>query len=330
MSTGSNPARTRPRRRARTVAVAAVLVGGAVLVGDPASAAGTGALTPYLDCVSTNAQTGQVTAYFGYDNTFANAMDYAVGDDNQAFPVDAFQGQPTYFNQGDYPQVFPVSYDPAVFPAVTWILDGQEATADATSPACVNGVTSPADELTADSAELTGVIVPGGAADAGYSFEYGTSTALGSTTPAQAGTGGTQPELVRAALGGLAPGTAYYYRIDTHSGAVSTQGQILSFTTPAAAPLAISTRRLAEATAGTAYTAQLAGSGGVAPYAWSVVRGALPRGLTLDPVTGAISGTPTTGCDEWFTVELTSPGLPGLKAATRSLHIEVRRARPVR
>jgi hypothetical protein len=32
--------------------------------------------------------------------------------------------------------------------------------------------------------------------------------------------------------------------------------------------------------------------GGLAPYAWSLASGALPTGLTLDPATGAIRGTP--------------------------------------
>jgi Putative Ig domain len=328
MTMGSNSARTRPRRRVRAAAVAAVVVGGAVLIGDPASAAANGALTPYLNCVTTDAQTGDVTAYFGYDNTLGSAEDFAVGDDNQTFPVDAFQGQPTYFNQGDYAQVFPVTFDPQVFQTVSWVLDGQLATASASSRACVSGVTAPAEGLTPDRAVLTGVVVPGGAAG-GYSFAYGASRALGSTTPVQDTAAGTQPELVQAAVGGLAPSTTYYYRIDASSGSVTTQGQILSFTTPAAAPLAVSTRELAEATVGTAYTARLAGSGGVAPYVWSVVRGALPVGLTLNPATGAITGKPRAAGNASFTVRLASPGLPGLKAATSSLHIEVRRAQPV-
>ncbi|QMU71081.1 Ig domain-containing protein [Streptacidiphilus sp. P02-A3a] len=313
------------RRRARTAALAAVLVGGAALAGDPASAAGTGSLTPYLDCVTTNAQSGDVTAYFGYDNTFGNAMTFGVGDQNQAFPVDAFQGQPTYFDQGNYPQVFQVTFSPAVFPGVTWVLDGQEANATPQSPACVEGVTSPATAITADGAEVTGVVVPAGA-DSGYTFEYGTSGALGSTTPVQAVGGGTQPELVQAALTGLAPRTSYYYRIDADSGSVTTQGQILSFTTPAATPLVIGTRELARATVGTAYTARLAGTGGAAPYLWTLVGGALPAGLRLDPATGVISGVPTARGEARFSVRLSCPGLPGLRPVTRSLHLTVERA----
>jgi hypothetical protein len=35
-------------------------------------------------------------------------------------------------------------------------------------------------------------------------------------------------------------------------------------------------------------------TGGTAPYTYSISAGSLPTGLTLDPSTGAISGTPTT------------------------------------
>jgi virginiamycin B lyase len=44
---------------------------------------------------------------------------------------------------------------------------------------------------------------------------------------------------------------------------------------------------------GTAYSASLTANGGTAPYTWSVSAGSLPTGLTLDPATGAISGTPS-------------------------------------
>ncbi len=44
---------------------------------------------------------------------------------------------------------------------------------------------------------------------------------------------------------------------------------------------------------GQPYSLTLAATGGVAPYAWQLTSGSLPAGLTLNPTTGAISGTPT-------------------------------------
>lgn len=52
------------------------------------------------------------------------------------------------------------------------------------------------------------------------------------------------------------------------------------------------------------YTTSLSATGGVAPYAWSVVGGALPAGLTISPASGAISGTPTAQGNFNFTVQV--------------------------
>ncbi|VVE76123.1 autotransporter outer membrane beta-barrel domain-containing protein [Pandoraea anapnoica] len=66
--------------------------------------------------------------------------------------------------------------------------------------------------------------------------------------------------------------------------------------------------------AGQAYTQTFTASGGVAPYRYTVTSGALPAGLTLDPVSGVLSGTATSTGTSTFTVTVrdssTGPGTP--------------------
>lgn len=62
---------------------------------------------------------------------------------------------------------------------------------------------------------------------------------------------------------------------------------------PPSGPLTLTCASSA-ATQGTAYSSALIASGGTAPYTFSLFAGLLPIGLTLDPATGDITGTPTT------------------------------------
>lgn len=57
-------------------------------------------------------------------------------------------------------------------------------------------------------------------------------------------------------------------------------------------PLQIVTTALPGATRGVAYSLQLVGDGGLAPYTWSKSLGTIPSGMTLS-TTGVLSGTPT-------------------------------------
>ncbi|RMD79932.1 MAG: hypothetical protein D6809_02435, partial [Gammaproteobacteria bacterium] len=96
------------------------------------------------------------------------------------------------------------------------------------------------------------------------------------------------------------------------------EGFVVRFGSPAA--LAVDTSVLPEATVGLAYGFSLQASGGITPYAWSIAAGSLPPGLSLDPATGAISGTPTTAGSYSFTVQVTDA--VG-STATRSLSLVV-------
>jgi len=58
------------------------------------------------------------------------------------------------------------------------------------------------------------------------------------------------------------------------------------------------------------YHSQIPGSGGTPPYSWSISSGQLPPGISLDPVTGYLDGTPTQVGSFNFVATLTDSGLP--------------------
>ena len=69
-------------------------------------------------------------------------------------------------------------------------------------------------------------------------------------------------------------------------------------------PMVITATSLPAGTAGQAYHGGFTLTGGVPPYNWLIDAGTLPPGLTINPSTGQISGTPTTAGTFTFTVEV--------------------------
>ncbi len=69
----------------------------------------------------------------------------------------------------------------------------------------------------------------------------------------------------------------------------------------------ITTAGLPVGEVGVAYQAYPVVGGGITPYTWSIVSGALPPGLSLNVSTGAISGTPTTSGSSSFTLSSCAP-----------------------
>ena len=88
------------------------------------------------------------------------------------------------------------------------------------------------------------------------------------------------------------------------------------------APLVITTSSLPAGTVGTPYNAALAATGGSTPYTWSLAAGRLPRGLSLAPSTGVISGTPTKRETITLTVRVTDSNSA---TATKVLGIRINR-----
>lgn len=69
--------------------------------------------------------------------------------------------------------------------------------------------------------------------------------------------------------------------------------------------LTITTSQLPNATLGTGYSAGLSAIGGTSPYTWSLVSGTPPQGLSLNPFTGVIYGTPTAAGTFTFMIKVT-------------------------
>ncbi|MGV3661792.1 MAG: hypothetical protein ACO1TE_16520 [Prosthecobacter sp.] len=96
-----------------------------------------------------------------------------------------------------------------------------------------SATTLAAADVTTGGATLRGFVNPNGAPSTA-AFEYGTSTAYGSTasvtlTPAN----GTEEQYVTAPLTGLLGNTTYHYRLKAQTGAYAEYGEDMTFTTPA-------------------------------------------------------------------------------------------------
>ena len=89
------------------------------------------------------------------------------------------------------------------------------------------------------------------------------------------------------------------------------------------ATLTVTPASLPGANVGIAYSQQLTVTGGVAPYSFAVGSGALPAGLTLNPTTGLISGTPTAAGDFPFTVTVTDSTSGTAATATVNFTLQV-------
>ena len=122
-----------------------------------------------------------------------------------------------------------------------------------------------------------------------------------------------------------AAGTSHFTISEADSGnpvqTVSAAESITIINTPA---LSVASTALPSPTVGQQYSATLSAAGGIAPFTWSVTSGTLPQGLSLDPATGIISGTPSAAGSSTFTVQAKDSATQGSPAtATAQLSITV-------
>ncbi|HEY2295160.1 MAG TPA: Ig domain-containing protein, partial [Thermoanaerobaculia bacterium] len=152
-----------------------------------------------------------------------------------------------------------------------------------------------ADAITANSATLHATVNPNGLPTT-VSFDYGSgSPPLFVSTPPQNIGNGQVFVPFSANIGSLTCGTTYTYYANATNSAGTTPGPRETFdTSPCGSNLTIVTTSLPDAPPNQPYSTQLAASGGTgAGYIWSLEDGSLPAGLTLNALTGVISGTPT-------------------------------------
>ncbi len=88
-------------------------------------------------------------------------------------------------------------------------------------------------------------------------------------------------------------------------------------------PLTIVTTTLPTGTVGTSYfLGGVYAAGGTPDYSYATTQGSLPSGLTLDPTSGIISGTPTSSGTSSFTVQAADSG--GSQPVSQALSITVK------
>ncbi|GAC1437207.1 MAG: hypothetical protein NVSMB51_10440 [Solirubrobacteraceae bacterium] len=97
-----------------------------------------------------------------------------------------------------------------------------------------------------------------------------------------------------------------------------------SVTLTVTAPVVVSPGSLPDGTVNTPYDQVISASGGSGPYTYAVGAGALPDGLSLDPNSGELSGTPTTPGDYAFTVIATDAnGATGSQDYTPTINDQI-------
>ncbi len=100
-------------------------------------------------------------------------------------------------------------------------------------------------------------------------------------------------------------------------GANAEQGSAYVFAGVACPAITLDPPSLPNGAAGSPYNWSITASGATGPYNYSVSSGTLPAGLTLDPTTGTLSGTPATAGTFNFTITATGSGLcPGSRDYT--------------
>ncbi len=177
--------------------------------------------------------------------------------------------------------------------------------------------TRPATGISTTIATLEALVNPNGLPSVAW-FEWGPENDPGSfvSTPERDVGSAFTDQAFSEGLTGLEPGTSYFFRAAARNSIGTSRGEVLQLTTEAL--LEIRTEALPSAAVDLPYEASLEAIGGDGTYAWSVVSGSLPPGLTLSS-SGQITGTPPDLGTFTFTVQVAS----GTQVVSRQFSIDV-------
>lgn len=161
---------------------------------------------------------------------------------------------------------------------------------------------------------VVGTVAPLAASESGGTWSAGTALPV----PSGASASSTLNAI------GLAVGCTGSERCDA-AGTYPTGGGLGAMGLVSHPSLVIRTHSLRRGAIGTRYLAKLATSGGTGGDVWSITGGSLPAGLTLNPATGVIAGTPTTDQTATFSVAVRDNASPPDQAsATLSITVGAR------
>ncbi|PYT96339.1 MAG: hypothetical protein DMG36_00620, partial [Acidobacteria bacterium] len=162
--------------------------------------------------------------------------------------------------------------------------------------------TQPANQTVTAGQTATFTVVAAGTAPLAYQWQKNGANIAGATSSSY-----TTPATTAADSG-----SKFGVVVSNSAGSITSSSATLSVTS-----LAISTTSLPAGMVGQGYSAQLNGTGGTTPYAWTVASGALPAGLTLSS-SGVISGVPSAAGASTFSAKVTDMNL---QTAQQSLSI---------
>ncbi len=170
--------------------------------------------------------------------------------------------------------------------------------------------------------------LPGGTVGGAYSQPL---AAVGGTPPyswsISPGTGSLPSGLALDPKTGKISGTptsagGSNFTVEVSDAALPSQSSTESLSVSVVNPLALGTLVLPSAVLNSSYSQTLTASGGDQPYSWSVLSGSLPAGLTLNPDSGTLNGTPTATGSSTFTIQVIDTAKPSL-ADSRTFTVNV-------